>query len=54
VDDSNYEDFLNGWRDNRVRVLITGKAEVLRLRYLALAYQYRRFAAFGYVYFKQL
>ncbi|KAK2705638.1 dnaJ homolog subfamily C member 16-like isoform X2 [Artemia franciscana] len=48
VDDSNYEDFLNGWRDNRVRVLITGKAEVLRLRYLALAYQYRRFAAFGY------
>ena len=32
IDDTNLEDFLNGWSDNRVRVLLFGKLDVVRLR----------------------
>nr|CAG4651736.1 EOG090X049L [Triops cancriformis] len=49
VDDSNVDEFLNGWVDNRVRVLLFGKLDLIRLRYLALAYLYNSPAAFGYV-----
>jgi len=35
VDDSNLDSFLSGWRiDNRVRVLLFGKTDNIRLRYL--------------------
>ena len=35
--------------DNKIRVLLFGKIEVIRLRYLASAYKYRFRAALGYV-----
>ena len=50
VDDSNVETFLNGWSlDNRVRVLLFGKTDVIRLRYLTTAFKYRNRALLGYV-----
>ena len=49
VTDRSVLDFLSGWRDNRVRVLIFGQNDVIRLRYLATAYRYRNRAAIGYV-----
>ena len=41
--------FLDGWIDNRVRVLIFGKTEIARLRYLTTAFKYRSRAQVGYV-----
>lgn len=49
VDDKNVDPFLNGWVDNRVRVLLFGKTEVTRLRYLTLAFKFRERAQMGYV-----
>lgn len=50
VDDSNIDTFLNGWNlDNRVRVLLFGKTDVIRLRYLTTAFKYRNRALLGYV-----
>ena len=50
VDDSNVDTFLNGWSlDNRVRVLLFGKTDVIRLRYLTTAFKYRNRALLGYV-----
>ena len=49
VDDGNVNSFLNGWHDNRVRVLLFGKTDVIRLRYLATAFKYRHRAKLGYV-----
>lgn len=49
VDDSNVDEFLNGWMDNRVRVLIFGRIEVVRLRYLTTAFKFRNRALFGLV-----
>ena len=46
---SHHCSFLNGWMDNKIRVLLFGKIEVIRLRYLASAYKYRSRAALGYV-----
>ena len=39
--DRNYEEFLDGWTDNRVRVLVFGKASAVKLRYLTTAYKFR-------------
>ena len=39
--DRNYEEFLDGWTDNRVRVLVFGKASSVKLRYLTTAYKFR-------------
>ena len=49
VDDSNIDSFLGGWMDNMVRVLIFGKLDIIRLRYLTTAYRYRERALFGFV-----
>jgi DnaJ family protein C protein 16 len=50
VDDTNIDTFLNGWNlDNRVRVLLFGKTDVIRLRYLTTAFKYRNRALIGYV-----
>ena len=49
IDDSNVDSFLDGWTDNRVRVLLFGNVEVIRLRYLTTAFKYRNRAALGYV-----
>jgi len=49
INEENVDNFLNGWMDNKVRVLLFGKIDVIRLRYLASAYKYRFRAALGYV-----
>lgn len=49
VTEDNLEEFLNGWMDNRVRVLIFGKLDVVRLRYLTSGFKFRERAAIGYV-----
>jgi len=49
VNDDNVDDFLNGWMDNKIRVLLFGKLDIVRLRYLTTAYKYRQRAVFGYV-----
>ena len=49
VDESNIDQFLNGWHDNRIRVLLFGKTEVIRLRYLTTAFKFRSRAKLGYV-----
>ena len=41
VDDGNIDSFLNGWHDNRIRILLFGKTDVIRLRYLTTAFKYR-------------
>lgn len=48
VDDSNVDDFLNGWEDNRVRGLIFEPRSHVRLRYLVTAFHYRQRVAFGF------
>ncbi|GAB6019855.1 hypothetical protein CHUAL_001394 [Chamberlinius hualienensis] len=45
----NFVDFLKGWTDNRVRVLMFIRRNVVKLRYLVVAYQFRNQAAFGQV-----
>ncbi|XP_054716062.1 dnaJ homolog subfamily C member 16-like [Uloborus diversus] len=47
--DSNIVDFLNGWHDNRIRVLIFSRAESVRLRYFILAFRFRNRAAMGHI-----
>jgi len=49
ITDDNVVEFLNGWMDNRVRVLIFGKLDVVRLRYLTSGFKFRERAAIGYV-----
>nr|CAG4643131.1 EOG090X049L [Ilyocryptus agilis] len=49
VTDDNMQVFLNGWKDNKVRVLLFGRLDLVRLRYLTLAFRYRPHAVFGYV-----
>ena len=53
VNDANVDAFLSGWMDNKVRVLLFGKIDVIRLRYLTTAFKYRERAAFGYVHLKE-
>lgn len=49
VKDDSIEIFLSGWIDNRVRALIFEKQELVRLRYLLMAFYYRDRVAFGFV-----
>jgi len=49
INDVNVDDFLNGWTDNRVRVLLFGKLDIVRLRYLTSGFKFRERAALGYV-----
>ena len=49
IDNTNIDDFLQGWHDNRIRVLLFGKTEVIRLRYLTTAFKFRDRAKLGYV-----
>lgn len=49
INDDNIDEFLTGWMDNRVRVLVFGKLDVVRLRYLTSGFKFRERAAMGYV-----
>jgi len=49
IDDSNVDEFLKGWSDNRVRVLLFGKLDIVRLRYLSSGFKFRERASLGYV-----
>ena len=49
INDDNVDSFLNGWMDNRVRVLLFGKLDVVRLRYLTSGFKFRDRATLGYV-----
>ena len=48
INEENGNEFLNGWKDNKVQVLLFGKMELVRLRYLALAFKYKTRATFGW------
>ncbi|XP_041451721.1 dnaJ homolog subfamily C member 16, partial [Drosophila obscura] len=49
VYDDNIDVFLNGWMDNRVRVLILEPRSLIRLRYLLTAFSFYDRVAFGFV-----
>lgn len=49
IDDTTVDGFLEGWGDNRVRVLLFGKLDIVRLRYLTSGFKFRERAALGYV-----
>ncbi|XP_023241967.1 dnaJ homolog subfamily C member 16-like [Centruroides sculpturatus] len=49
VDKTSVDNFLGGWSDNRVRVLLFTKTEPVRLRYLLVAFKFQFRAAFAYV-----
>ncbi|GIY00298.1 dnaJ homolog subfamily C member 16 [Caerostris darwini] len=49
LSDYSVDDFLLGWHDNRVRVLIFSTAEAIRLRYLLVAFRFRNNAAVGHI-----
>ena len=49
IDQGNIENFLNGWHGNRIRVLLFGKLQIIRLRYLTTAFKFRSRAKLGYV-----
>lgn len=49
LDDSNMDDFMNGWEDNKVRGLIFEPRPHMRLRYLVTAYHFRDRVQFGFV-----
>jgi len=49
VNDHNVNEFLEGWMDNRVRILLFGKLDIVRLRYLAAGFRFRDRVAVGYV-----
>lgn len=49
IKDTNIDDFLAGWRDNRVRALVMEPRSQPRLRYLIAAYHFRQHVAFGFV-----
>lgn len=43
-----FDSFVNSWEENKVRVIYFGKQEKPKLRYLAVAFEYRDFAKFMY------
>jgi DnaJ homolog subfamily C member 16 len=49
VDDSNIDEFLNGWHDNKVRALILEPRQQPRLRYLITAFNFKSRVHFGFV-----
>lgn len=48
MNESNLKEFLNGWRDNRVRMLMFDSRKQPCLRYLAVAFSFRDHAVAGY------
>ena len=48
VHDANVDLFLDGWTDNRVRVLLFGNSNVIKLRYLTTAFKFRSRAQVSY------
>lgn len=49
ISDTNVDNFLSGWTDNRIRALIFEKRDFIRLRYLLISFYYRDRVAFGFV-----
>ncbi|XP_012528124.1 dnaJ homolog subfamily C member 16 [Monomorium pharaonis] len=49
ISDTNVDNFLSGWTDNRIRALIFEKRDFIRLRYLLTSFYYRDRVAFGFV-----
>lgn len=49
IGNTNVENFLSGWTDNRIRALIFEKRDFIRLRYLLMSFYYRDRVAFGFV-----
>ncbi|XP_076028926.1 dnaJ homolog subfamily C member 16 l(3)80Fg isoform X2 [Oratosquilla oratoria] len=49
VNKDSIDDFLSGWLDNKVRVMIFGRLDIIRLRYLTVAWEFRERAAVCYV-----
>ncbi|XP_064641838.1 dnaJ homolog subfamily C member 16-like [Lineus longissimus] len=49
VNDENYEEFLQGWSDNKMRAIMFGHQDAQPLRYLAAAQKFRERIAFAYV-----
>lgn len=49
ITEENLDSFLGGWMDNRVRVLIFGRLDIIRLRYLTVGWEFRERAVIGYV-----
>lgn len=49
LDDSTYPTFLNGYSDNRIRVIFANHDSSIRLRYLLLAYKFRDRVASGHI-----
>ncbi|XP_011637350.1 dnaJ homolog subfamily C member 16 [Pogonomyrmex barbatus] len=49
ISNTNVDNFLSGWTDNRIRALIFEKKDFIRLRYLLTSFYYRDRVAFGFV-----
>ncbi|XP_024875532.1 dnaJ homolog subfamily C member 16 [Temnothorax curvispinosus] len=49
ISDTNVDNFLSGWTDNRIRALIFEKRDFIRLRYLLTSFYHRDRVAFGFV-----
>lgn len=49
IDDFNYLSFLNGWTDNKVRVMFINSDRIIKLRYTLIAFYFHDRAAFGRV-----
>ncbi|XP_046332432.2 dnaJ homolog subfamily C member 16-like [Haliotis rufescens] len=49
VNDKNYDEFLSGWADNRVRAIFFSQKDQPSARFLAPAYYYREYVKSGYV-----
>lgn len=49
ANDENYESFLSGWTDNRVRVLFVNSDKNVKLRYLTTAFYFRERVVCGHV-----
>ena len=39
INSHNVDEFLEGWMDNRVRILLFGKLDIVRLRYLSAGFR---------------
>ncbi|XP_036678307.1 dnaJ homolog subfamily C member 16 isoform X4 [Drosophila suzukii] len=49
IDNDNFNEFLGGWMDNRVRALMFEPRSLIRLRYLLTAFEFYDRIAFGFV-----
>ncbi|KAK4305788.1 hypothetical protein Pmani_022334 [Petrolisthes manimaculis] len=49
ITEEDLDSFLGGWMDNRVRVLLFGRLDIIRLRYLSVGWEFRERAVIGYV-----